>query len=55
MQEPRASIVGNKTNRHVVPWLAGIHDVPTHRIHIIIVAASGGSDNTEGMLQEDSV
>jgi len=50
MQEPRAGIVGNKPYCHIVPWLAYTNDIPTHRVHIIIVAASGSSDDTEGML-----
>ena len=50
MQEPRAGIIGNKTYRHVVPWLADTHDIPADRIHIIIVASPGSSDDTEGML-----
>src|SRR6266481_1188166 len=50
MQEPRAGIVGNKPYCHIVSRLPDTHDIPTHRVHIIIVTASGSSDDTEGML-----
>lgn len=50
MQEPRTGVIGDKPYRHVVAWLADTHDITTDRVHIIIVASPGGSDDTEGML-----
>lgn len=51
MQNPWARIISAETDRNIVRRAAKGNHIPSHRILIIIIGATGTSDNVKRMLQ----
>ena len=56
VEEPRARIVREEPDRHVIPVIADAHNVPDDRIDIVVGRVTSTADNMERMtVQVDKV
>ena len=47
VEEPRARIVGEETDRDIIPSVTNTHDVPNNRVVKVVGRATGATDDME--------
>jgi hypothetical protein len=47
VEEPRAGIVGEETNRDIIPSVTNTHDIPNNRVVKVVGRATGAADHME--------
>lgn len=62
VEEPRARIVGEETNRDIIPSLTNTHDIPDNRVVKVVGRVTSAADHIEAvamqmnrMLSKDAV
>ena len=47
VQEPRARVVSEESNRHIIPCISHAHDVADDRVNIVVSRISSAADHEE--------
>ena len=47
VEEPRAGIVGEETNRDIIPSLTNTHDIPNNRVVKVVGRVTSAADHME--------
>jgi hypothetical protein len=62
VEEPRAGIIGDETNRDIIPSESNIHDIPGNRVVKVVGRVTSAADHIEvvamqmnGMLSKDAM